>query len=693
MTDTTATAQNVLHSVSTRVMAVVLTFNANTALARCLGAIEEQSIRPERVLVIDNASTVPASDVTDSHDRVDVLRMDSNEGPAGGYAAGLSEFARSGYEWAWLLDDDCVPAADCLERLVGDVDSLSIPAFGMPVVVDETTGSAVSGRGWHGALIPGDAVRAVGVPLSELFYWVEDTEYFLRLERAGYTSVASSANVSLSRLRDDYSQPAWKYYYRARNSVWGRLWLLRPTVDERDLRSRRLTVRVWRTIWLLARLAGRILIRERHDRLSKLAMVARGFADGVTGRLWLRVFPNDYGHRPNVGSRPLRVLLVIDRFPDLGGAEGSTALILQGHGDAIWFSGIGLYGVELRGQTELEARGARFWTPRGRSLFAQVRCACAAIRTFSPDLVHSTLARSDLVARLACAATRTPLMTSIVNMPYSDAAREVSPRPWKLEVYRRFDSLLARRATDAFHAISYAAAEGASVALNISVEQIRIVERGRDRGVLGENTAERRAHTRAALGISDDHALILNVARQDHQKGQELLIDAFATLASAFPQSVLVIAGRTGTATRDLLNAIERHGLESRIRLVGVRKDVPDLLCAADVFAFSSLYEGLGGALLEAMALGTPIVAFDIPAVREAVGDAAILVPLGDTKRLAGAIEGLLNDPKNRAALATRGSARFESHYTGAEYVRRMVDLYRDTIASVATQRARQPTK
>ena len=87
------------------------------------------------------------------------------------------------------------------------------------------------------------------------------------------------------------------------------------------------------------------------------------------------------------------------------------------------------------------------------------------------------------------------------------------------------------------------------------------------------------------------------------------------------PDVALMVAGRSGRLTLFLNAQIADLGITDAVRFLGVRTDVADLLCAADAFVCPSRWEGFGGALDEAMALRAPVVAFDIPAIREVLGD------------------------------------------------------------------------
>jgi glycosyltransferase involved in cell wall biosynthesis len=124
--------------------------------------------------------------------------------------------------------------------------------------------------------------------------------------------------------------------------------------------------------------------------------------------------------------------------------------------------------------------------------------------------------------------------------------------------------------------------------------------------------------------------------------------------------------------------------LAERVHVVGHRQDVPDLLAGADIFAFPSLYEGLGGVVIEAMALGLPIVASDIPAVREVVepGGNALLTRPGSAPGLAEALAQLLDDRNRAAAFAKRGRSIFLERFTLERSTANMLQLYEQVLST-----------
>jgi len=277
-----------------RVTAVVLTYDAPDAVAACVAAIRAQTVPVTTILVVDNASEPPV-DASTLGDGAIVVRNAENLGPAGGYAAGLTEFLDVGGDFAWVMDDDCRPEADALGvSLAAAADGRTVA---MSTMTDRDTGAVTNTHGWCGVLIPRVVVADVGLPDASLFWWTEDTEYVQwRIPRAGWHLVRSDARVDVGRTRVSASKPAWKYYYETRNQVHYRLHTQRVT-DRPLPRHLKFRVRAWRAARAFTKLGSRALAREHSGRFGKFVMVIRGGIDGVCGRLGRTVGVDD-SHRP-----------------------------------------------------------------------------------------------------------------------------------------------------------------------------------------------------------------------------------------------------------------------------------------------------------------------------------------------------------------------------------------------------------
>lgn len=346
--------------------------------------------------------------------------------------------------------------------------------------------------------------------------------------------------------------------------------------------------------------------------------------------------------------------------------------------------GVVVFRLETPLKDRLEASGVRVFPPQQPLMRRRerLRHVDASVRAFRPDLIHTTLFEADLAGRVLGRIRHVPVVTSLVNVPYVHIRQkglDGHPRnPVKFRAVEFIDGLLARHATSAFHAVSEAVAAASARALRISRADIHVVPRGRSQERLGEPSHRRRMDTRRRLNVGDRTPLLLNVGREEPQKGQVDAVEALARIRPSRPGACLVIAGRSGRSSGILDQRVDDLSLQGAVLRLGRRDDIGDLLCAADVLVFPSRYEGLPGAVLEAMALETPIVAADIPAVREAVSgeSGALLTPPGNVDRLAEGVEAALSDRSATRARAARARQRFEAVYTLDACVQGMLDLY-----------------
>lgn len=186
----------------------------------------------------------------------------------------------------------------------------------------------------------------------------------------------------------------------------------------------------------------------------------------------------------------------------------------------------------------------------------------------------------------------------------------------------------------------------------------------------------------AATGAPAEHGsgapYVLAIGTVEPRKDYPTLVRAFGALADAHADLRLVIAGGDGLAADALTEAIaappHRHRIDRPGRADDARRG--QLLEHAAVLAYPSRYEGFGLVPLEAMAVGTPVVATAVGAIPEVVGDAAELVAPGDPDALAAALDRVLVDGELRDRLRSAGRVRVDAHPWSAT-VDGLVDLYR----------------
>ena len=324
-------------------------------------------------------------------------------------------------------------------------------------------------------------------------------------------------------------------------------------------------------------------------------------------------------------------------------------------------------GVRLH---RLDGGGGRIgWTRRTAQLIRQLR----------PDLIHTTLFEADIAGRVAAMRCRAPVVSSLVNVAYGPEQHMAlgSAGSARLRAAQLLDGLTARRVVR-FHAISAHVGDLMAQRLRLPLDRVEVVPRGRDPRRLGTRTSDRRDRARVALGVEPGTPVILAAARHEHQKGLDVLLCAVPLVLERMPAARVVVAGRTGNQTPLLRSIVSRLRVERAVRFIGARDDVPELLCAADVFVSPSRWEGLGSVLLEAMALEAPIVASDLPAVREVVTDGvtALLVPPEQPEALAASLVNTLADPAGAASRGRAARARFLGEYSIERIADRMHAFY-----------------
>jgi len=195
---------------------------------------------------------------------------------------------------------------------------------------------------------------------------------------------------------------------------------------------------------------------------------------------------------------------------------------------------------------------------------------------------------------------------------------------------------------------------------------------------------------RRELGFGADDLVIGAVGRLDYEKRFDLLIEAFADVRKAYPRAQLAIAG-DGKHRPALEATIERFALQSSCRLLGLQRDVGRLHHAFDLFVQSSIREGTPNAVLEAMALETPIIATDSGGTAELVADEVhgLIVPTGSADALRDAMLRALREPEATRERARAARRRVESELSFARRMERVERVYHELMAGrLAQQRA-----
>jgi glycosyltransferase involved in cell wall biosynthesis len=286
------------------------------------------------------------------------------------------------------------------------------------------------------------------------------------------------------------------------------------------------------------------------------------------------------------------------------------------------------------------------------------------IREWRPDVLHSHMVHANLLARALRPLARVPALVSTIHS-INDGGR------LRMTAYR-----LTNHLVDRFTIISHLAAERYVAIGAVPAARLEVVPNAVDT-VRFRPLPDARRSLRGELAMGDEFVW-LAVGRFEEAKDYPTMIAAMAAHAVSRPGSRLLLVGK-GSLQADVEALVRRHGLGDRVRFLGVRRDVPELMSAADGYLLSSAWEGMPVVLLEAAAAALPIVATRVGGVSEVVEDATtgFLAPPRDPAALARAMERLeVLDRGERVAMGSRGRELVERSYSTDSIMGRWERIY-----------------
>lgn len=285
-----------------------------------------------------------------------------------------------------------------------------------------------------------------------------------------------------------------------------------------------------------------------------------------------------------------------------------------------------------------------------------------ALRAERPDVLQSFLFFDNVLARLTgLVSPGTTVVTGVREVPNS--------MPFHRDVVDRFTLPLSDRIVSNSEAGSeWVIDRGADP------DVVDVIYNGRDVTRYDVPVPE---GLRESLGIPDG-PVVGTVGRLVERKGHHDLLDAWPGVLEDHPDGQLVIVG-DGPERGALAERTERLGVAASVHLLGRRDDVPSLLALFDVFAFPSHYEGLPGALLEAMCAGLPIVTTPVDGCAELVvdGEHGLHVPPRNVEALEEAIVELLENGPEVTELGQKAAIRARDEFSMGAMVDGFEDLYR----------------
>ncbi len=299
-----------------KIAAVIVTYNRNQLLERCIEHLRTQSRKLDTIIIVNNGSTDGTTEWLDTQNDLDVIHQE-NVGGSGGFYRGIQYAYEKEFDWIWCMDDDVYPELDCLEKLLlhcdsktgaicplrkqkGEIFLSEVKRFNLTnpfkslhayeLRKEDIEGKqevSIEGFAFEGPLFKRESIKAVGLPKKDLFILYDDSDYCYRIVKAGFTvKLATDAIMNKEKFFNDDSREEqiqkskWKLYYHIRNTVYfnrtyGKNWW----------------VRNFRSLCVMLQYQGyvfkNILFNKKYS-LSDIKVFFEAFKDGMKNKLGKR---------------------------------------------------------------------------------------------------------------------------------------------------------------------------------------------------------------------------------------------------------------------------------------------------------------------------------------------------------------------------------------------------------------------
>jgi glycosyltransferase involved in cell wall biosynthesis len=288
------------------------------------------------------------------------------------------------------------------------------------------------------------------------------------------------------------------------------------------------------------------------------------------------------------------------------------------------------------------------------------------IREFHPDLIHTWLYSANFWGRLAgrsLGLRRLIASERSISTPYPLGAR-VAERLLRCTTWTANSQACAQRVRGFLGVPAHR--------MNVLYNAVELPDR---------NVQADRIEVRKELGLGPEQRLVLMVGRLTGLKDYPTLFRAARRVCDGEPRVTFLCAGH-GELETALRQELARRTLTDRVRLLGLRQDIPRLLSAADVFCLSSRFEGFPNAVAEAMAAGLPVICTRFEGVGEVVqdGGTGLLVGVGDDEALARKVLELLADTGARERLGRSAREWVRENLSWDRLLRQMDELYQQVL-------------
>lgn len=363
-----------------------------------------------------------------------------------------------------------------------------------------------------------------------------------------------------------------------------------------------------------------------------------------------------------------------------GGAEKALYNLLQGGLDRHFDNHIISLTTEGTMGPLIEALGVPVTTlglRAGRPLLAGLLNLRTVIKKSRPHLIQGWMYHGNLMAMLArCFAPGHPILAWNIRHSLYDLGYEKLMMQQVIRANRLFSTVpdaliynsnLSRKQHEKF---GFTSMKGRVIPNGIDIRRFSFSSLSRMR-------------LRSELGIPVDAQVVGHVARLHPMKNHPAFLRAATSLALRYPEIHFMLCGREVLPENMDLAQLVPASVRDRFHFLGERNDIPDLMCAMDIFCLSSAWgEGFPNVVGEAMAIGLPCVAADVGDSSVVIGDTGVVVSRQGKNALAIGIESLLVMPREECRrLGSRARNRIENNYTLDAIVGQYADMYKRLIA------------
>ncbi len=285
------------------------------------------------------------------------------------------------------------------------------------------------------------------------------------------------------------------------------------------------------------------------------------------------------------------------------------------------------------------------------------------------SIVHTHLYDGGKYGRLAARLAKVPVVIHTIHNIYVKRRSKHHLINWCLSFF-----------TDRIIAVSGAVKESVVRYDHIRPEKIQVLYNGID--LSQGDLALDRDDVRSSLGIKHQDVVIGVIARLEEQKGHQVLLEALSLIPD-LPTNLKVLIVGDGKLRLSLEEETKKRGLSSRVVFLGTRKPIFPILKALDLFLLPSLWEGFSIALLEALAMGVPVIATKVGGAEEVItsGQQGLLIPPGEAHSLAAAIGEAWLHRDRFLRMAELGKEKVRQNFSKERHLTLLQDLYQEVLA------------